>query len=48
MIHISVIELGVVCSLGVIVLFLPLIVRSSYARLQKRIKNIEDKLSKKS
>lgn len=47
MIHISVIELGVACGLVVLIFLIPLIVKRSYTRLNKRMKVIEDKLSKK-
>lgn len=47
MIHVSVTELALVCAFMALVLIVPVVVKRSYARLNKRIKSIEDKMTKK-
>jgi len=47
MIHVSVTELGLVCAFMALVFIVPLMFKRSYSRLNKRIKTIEDKISKK-
>jgi hypothetical protein len=47
MFRISILELAVTCLLLVLTIIIPLIVTRSYVRLNKRLKNIEDKLEKK-
>lgn len=45
--RISVLELGVTCGLIALVIVIPLIITRGYARLNKRLNKMEDKLSKK-
>ena len=47
MFHIGVLELGLTCALVALALVIPLIVTRGYARLNKRLKKIEDNLTKK-
>lgn len=47
MFRIGVIELGITCGLIALAIVIPLIVTRGYARLNKRMKNIEEKLAKK-
>lgn len=47
MFRISIIELGVTCGLIALVILIPLIISRGYAKLNERIKKMEDKLSKK-
>lgn len=47
MIRIGVMELGFTCALIALAIVIPLIITRGVARLSKRMKNIEDKISKK-
>ena len=47
MFRIGVLELGLTCALVALALVIPLIVTRGYARLNKRLKKIEDNLTKK-
>lgn len=47
MIRIGVMELGITCALISLAFIVPMIVARGYARLNKRIKHLEDKLAKK-
>jgi hypothetical protein len=47
MFRIGVLELGLTCALIALAIFIPLIVTRGYARLNKRLKKIEDNLTKK-
>ena len=47
MFRIGVLELGLTCALDALALVIPLIVTRGYARLNKRLKRIEDNLTKK-
>jgi hypothetical protein len=47
MFHIGVVELALTCGLILLVFFIPLILSRFYARLDKRLKNIEKKLDNK-
>jgi len=47
MFRIGVIELGITCALIALAIVIPLIIKSGYAQLNKRIKGLEDKLTKK-
>ena len=47
MFRIGVLELGLTCGLLFIVIIIPIIVTRHYARMDKRLKNIENKLDKK-
>lgn len=47
MFRIGVIELGITCGLIALAIVIPLLITRGYARLNKRMKNIEEKLTKK-
>ncbi len=47
MFRIGVLELGLTCGLLFLVLFIPIIVSRFYSRVDKRLKNIENKIDKK-
>ncbi len=47
MFRIGIIELGLTCGLLFIVIIIPIIVTRYYARMDKRLKNIENKIDKK-
>jgi hydrogenase-4 membrane subunit HyfE len=47
MFRIGVVELGITCGLLFLVIVIPIIVARYYARVDKRLKNIEKKLDKK-
>ena len=47
MFRISILELGVTCTFLVLAIIIPLIVARGYASLNKRLKDIENKLEKK-
>lgn len=47
MFRIGVIELGITCGLIALAIIIPLIVTRGYARLSKRLRDIEDKVAKK-
>jgi len=47
MFRIGILELGITCALVTLVLLIPLIVARGYGRLNKRLKNIENKIEKK-
>jgi hypothetical protein len=47
MFRIGIIELGVTCALIALAIVIPLLVTRGYAKLNKRIKNIEERVSKK-
>ena len=47
MFRIGVLELGLTCALVALAVVIPLIVTRGYARLNKRLKKIEDNLTKK-
>ena len=46
MFRISIFELGLTCGLLFIVIIIPIIVARYYARMDKRLKNIESKIDK--
>jgi hypothetical protein len=47
MFRIGVLEMGLTCGLILLILVVPVMVSRSYARLDKRLKNIEKKIDKK-
>ncbi len=47
MFRIGIIELGVTCALIALAIVIPLLVTRGYTKLNKRIKNIEERVSKK-
>jgi len=47
MFRIGIIELGVTCALVSLAIIIPLIITRGYARLNKRLKNLENKTEKK-
>jgi len=47
MFRIGIFELGLTCGLLFIVILIPIIVTRYYARMDKRLKNIENKIDKK-
>ncbi len=47
MFRIGILELALTCGLVVLAIIIPLIVSRGYARLNKRLKNIEKKIDKK-
>ncbi|MFN8411584.1 MAG: hypothetical protein U0Z26_04275 [Anaerolineales bacterium] len=47
MFRIGVLELVSTCSIVALVIIIPLIITRGYARINKRLKNIENKLEKK-
>jgi hypothetical protein len=47
MFHISVVELAFTCGVILLVLVVPVMLRRFYARMDKRLKNIEKKMDKK-
>lgn len=47
MIHISVLELALTCGLILLLLVAPIIFKRFYASMDKRLKDIENKLEKK-
>jgi len=47
MFHISVVELAFTCGIILLLLIGPVMLRSFYARVDQRLKNIEKKLDKK-
>ncbi len=47
MFRIGVLELGITCGLIALAIVVPLLITRGYARLNKRMKNIEEKLAKK-
>ncbi len=47
MFRIGVVELALSCGLLLLVLIIPFMVKRFYARLDKRLKNIENKLDQK-
>jgi hypothetical protein len=47
MFRIGVLELGITCGLIALAIVIPLLITRGYARLNKRMKNIEEKLAKK-
>jgi hypothetical protein len=47
MFRISILELAVTCTLLVLAIIIPLIVARGYADLNRRLKDIENKLQKK-
>lgn len=47
MFRIGIIELGITCALIALAIVIPLLVTRGYAKLNKRIKNIEERVSKK-
>jgi hypothetical protein len=47
MLRIGIIELGVTCGLITLAFLIPLIVARGYNRLNKRMKELEDRLAKK-
>ena len=47
MFRVGILELGLTCALVSLAIFIPLIFTRGYARLNKRMKNLEDKLTKK-
>lgn len=46
MFRIGVLETGLTCALIFIALIIPIIIKNSYARMGKRLKNIEKKIDK--
>lgn len=47
MFRIGVLELGLTCALVALAIVIPWVVTRGYARLNKRLKNIENKVDKK-
>jgi len=47
MFRIGLLESGITCAIVALILLVPLIISRSYARLNKRLKDIENKLDKK-
>lgn len=47
MFRIGIIELGITCGLIALAIIVPLIVTRGYASLNRRLKDIENKISKK-
>ena len=47
MFHISVVELAFTCGVILLLLVAPVLLRRFYARVDKRLKNIEKKIEKK-
>jgi hypothetical protein len=47
MFRIGVVELGLTCGLVLLILVIPWMVARFYVRLDKRLKNIENKIDKK-
>ncbi len=47
MFHVSVLELTLTCGLILLVLVIPIMIKRFYARVDKRLKNIEKKIDKK-
>ena len=47
MFRIGLLETGVTCGIVALIVIIPLIVSRGYSRLNRRLKNIEDKLDKK-
>lgn len=47
MLRIGLLESGITCAIVALILLVPLIISRSYARLNKRLKDIENKLDKK-
>jgi hypothetical protein len=47
MIRIGVLELGITCGLVALAIVIPLLITRGYARLNKRLKNMEDRLKNK-
>lgn len=46
MFRIGIIELGITCGLVALAILIPLIVTRGYAAVNKRLKNLEDKIKK--
>ena len=47
MFRVGVLELGITCGLIALAIVIPLLITRGYARLNKRMKNIEEKFAKK-
>lgn len=47
MFRIGISELGLTCAVILLAILIPILVSRGYARLNKRLKNIEDKINKK-
>jgi hypothetical protein len=47
MIRIGILEFGITCALVALAIVIPLLITRGYARLNKRMKNMEDLLDKK-
>ncbi len=47
MFRISFLETGIVCAIVALVIIIPMIVARGYSRLNKRLKDIENKIEKK-
>jgi hypothetical protein len=47
MFRISIFELGITCAIMALAIVIPLIISRGYSRLNKRLKNIENKIEKK-
>lgn len=47
MFRISIFELGITCAIMALAIVIPLIIGRGYSRLNKRLKNIENKIEKK-
>lgn len=47
MFRIGILELGLTCALIALAIVIPLIVTRGYARLNRRLKNLENNLTKK-
>jgi hypothetical protein len=45
--RIGIVELGITCALFSLAIIVPLLITRGYARLNKRMNRIEDKLTKK-
>jgi len=47
MLRISFLELGITCGLIALVIIIPIVIKRGYASINKRLKKIEDEVSKK-
>jgi hypothetical protein len=46
MLRISFLELGITCGLIALVIIIPIVIKRGYATINKRLKKIEDEVSK--
>lgn len=47
MFRISFLETGIVCAIVALVIIIPVVIARGYSRLNKRLRDIEDKIEKK-